>query len=255
LTLDLHFIKVMKGDTSTGSGIYIVSGIITLAVIVGIFWWASANSNSTASGAATASTDSAATSSASNALSALNSSTTAPVAASVTVTAASTTVVQNFMHKITIQTNMGTIVFETYDADAPNTVNNFITLASKGFYNGLIFHRVIEGFMIQGGDPTGTGMGGPGYKFADELNPATPSYEAGYVPGTVAMANSGPNTNGSQFFIMQGNNPLPHLYSIFGKVISGMNVVNAIAAVPVDQNDKPLTPVTMEKVTVETVKG
>jgi cyclophilin family peptidyl-prolyl cis-trans isomerase len=159
------------------------------------------------------------------------------------------------MHKITIQTNMGTIIFETYDADAPNTVNNFITLANKGFYNGLIFHRVIEGFMIQGGDPTGTGRGGPGYAFADELNPATPSYEAGYVPGTVAMANSGPNTNGSQFFIMQANNPLPHLYTIFGKVISGQDVVDAIAAVPVDSNDKPLTPVTMEKVTVENING
>jgi cyclophilin family peptidyl-prolyl cis-trans isomerase len=150
---------------------------------------------------------------------------------------------------------MGTIVFETYDADAPNTVNNFITLANKGFYNGLIFHRVIEGFMIQGGDPTGIGTGGPGYQFADELNPSTPSYQAGYVAGTVAMANSGPNTNGSQFFIMQADNPLPHLYTIFGKVISGQDVVNAIAAVPVNTNDKPLTPVTMEKVTVEEVKG
>ena len=156
------------------------------------------------------------------------------------------------MHKITIQTNKGTIVFETYDADSPNTVKNFITLADKGFYNGLIFHRVIEGFMIQGGDPTGTGRGGPGYQFADELNPATPSYEAGYVPGTVAMANSGPDTNGSQFFIMQANTPLPHAYTIFGKVISGQDVVDAIAAVPVDANDKPLTPVTMEKVTVGT---
>jgi cyclophilin family peptidyl-prolyl cis-trans isomerase len=147
---------------------------------------------------------------------------------------------------------MGTIVFETYDADAPNTVNNFITLANKGFYNGLIFHRVIQGFMIQGGDPTGTGTGGPGYTFADELNPATQSYQTGYVAGTVAMANAGPNTNGSQFFIMQQDTPLPHNYTIFGHVVSGLNVVNAIAAVPVDANDKPLTPVVMEKVTVAT---
>ena len=154
------------------------------------------------------------------------------------------------MHTITIETNKGTIVIETYDADAPKTVANFISLANKGFYNGLIFHRVIEGFMIQGGDPTGTGMGGPGYKFADELNPNTPSYQAGYVPGTVAMANSGPDTNGSQFFIMQGNTQLPHAYTIFGKVISGMDVVNAIAAVQVNSSDKPLTDVIMTKVTV-----
>ncbi|MDE2172499.1 MAG: peptidylprolyl isomerase [Patescibacteria group bacterium] len=155
------------------------------------------------------------------------------------------------MHTVTIQTNKGTIVFETYDADAPNTVQNFLTLANKGFYNGLIFHRVIQGFMIQGGDPTGTGTGGPGYSFNDELNPATPSYQAGYVRGTVAMANAGPNTNGSQFFIMQKDTPaLPHDYTIFGKVISGMDVVDAIAATPVDANDKPLSNVTMTSVTV-----
>jgi cyclophilin family peptidyl-prolyl cis-trans isomerase len=161
----------------------------------------------------------------------------------------------NNQHMITIVTTKGTIVFDTYDADAPNTVKNFITLANKGFYNGLIFHRVIEGFMIQGGDPTGTGTGGPGYTFADELDSSTPSYQLGYVPGTVAMANSGPNTNGSQFFIMQGNVPLPHSYTIFGHVVSGMDVVNAIAVVPTNGNppagsNKPLTPVVMEKVTV-----
>ena len=236
----------MKSDPSVGPSIYIISGVIVVAIIGGIFWWASSSSNGTAS---TTPTDAAASSS--DATGALSASLGTTTAASATSTAAA----QNLMHKITIQTNMGTIVFETYDADAPNTVNNFLTLANKGFYNGLIFHRVIQGFMIQGGDPTGTGRGGPGYAFADELNPATPSYQAGYVPGTVAMANSGPNTNGSQFFIMQANNPLPHLYTIFGKVISGMDVVNAIAAVPVDANDKPLTPVTMEKVTVENVNG
>jgi cyclophilin family peptidyl-prolyl cis-trans isomerase len=166
--------------------------------------------------------------------------------------------VKNFMHTITIDTNKGAIVFETYDADAPKTVANFVSLADKGFYNGLIFHRVIEGFMIQGGDPTGIGTGGPGYQFADELNPATDSYKAGYVRGTVAMANSGPDTNGSQFFIMQQaiNPPLQHNYSIFGKVISGMDVVDAIAAVPVDSptHNKPLTNVVMTKVTVGEVK-
>jgi cyclophilin family peptidyl-prolyl cis-trans isomerase len=158
--------------------------------------------------------------------------------------------VKNFMNKITIETSKGTIVFETYDADAPNTVKNFITLANKGFYNGLIFHRVINGFMIQGGDPTGTGMSGPGYQFADELNSSTPSYKAGYVRGTVAMANSGPNTNGSQFFIMQKDNPLPHNYTIFGKVISGMDIVDAIATTKTGSNDKPVTDIVMKKVTV-----
>ncbi len=157
---------------------------------------------------------------------------------------------KNFMHKITIQTNKGTIVFETYDADAPNTVKNFITLAQKGFYDNLIFHRVIKDFMIQGGDPTGTGMGGPGYKFADELNPATESYKAGYVRGAVAMANSGPDTNGSQFFIMHKDTPLPHNYTIFGKVISGMDVVDAIATSPVGAQDKPAQNIVMTKVTV-----
>ncbi|MCX6718953.1 MAG: peptidylprolyl isomerase [Candidatus Taylorbacteria bacterium] len=160
------------------------------------------------------------------------------------------------MHNITIETNKGTIVFQTYDADAPKAAANFITLAKKGFYNNLIFHRVIQNFMIQGGDPTGTGMGGPGYKFADELDPNTASYKAGYVRGTVAMANSGIDTNGSQFFIMQQNNDLPHKYTIFGKVISGMDVVDKIAAVKTDspQTNKPVEEVVMTKVTVEEVK-
>jgi peptidyl-prolyl cis-trans isomerase B (cyclophilin B) len=163
--------------------------------------------------------------------------------------------IKNNEHMITIQTNKGVIVFETYDADAPNTVANFINLADKGFYNGVIFHRVIQGFMIQGGDPTGTGRGGPGYTFADELNPATQSYKTGYIRGTVAMANAGPDTNGSQFFIVQKDTPLPNSYTIFGHVISGMDVVDAIAAVPVDANDKPLSPITMEKVTVATTSS
>ena len=165
-----------------------------------------------------------------------------------------TSSMKNFAHRVTIETSKGTIVFETYDADAPNTVKNFLTLTDKGFYNGLIFHRVIEGFMIQGGDPTGTGMGGPGYKFADELNSSTPSYKAGYVRGMVAMANAGPNTNGSQFFIMQADQALPHNYTIFGKVVSGMNVVDAIAKTQTDQNDRPVTPITMTKVTEAAVQ-
>ncbi len=162
--------------------------------------------------------------------------------------------VKNLMHTITIKTAQGTIVFETYDADAPKTVQNFITLANKGFYNGTIFHRVIEGFMIQGGDPTGTGRGGPGYTFNDELNPNTESYSRGYVRGTVAMANAGPNTNGSQFFIMQADQQLPHNYTIFGKVISGMDVVDAIAKAQTGANDRPVAPVKMDSVTVAETK-
>ena len=166
----------------------------------------------------------------------------------------STTPTKNNMHRITLETTLGKIVFETDDADAPNTVNNFITLANKGFYNGLIFHRVISGFMIQGGDPTGTGRGGPGYQFADELNPATESYKKGYVRGTVALANAGPNTNGSQFFIMQEDRPLSHDYTIFGQVIEGIEVVDKIVSVPTDDNDKPFQPIAMATVTVEEVK-
>jgi len=158
--------------------------------------------------------------------------------------------VKNMQHIITIKTNLGEIKFETYDADAPKTVNNFITLANKKFYDGVIFHRVIDGFMIQGGDPNGTGTGGPGYQFEDELNPQTDSYKAGYVKGTVAMANAGPNTNGSQFFIMVADYPLPNSYTIFGKVISGQDVADTIAKVAKDSSDKPLDKVVMEKVTV-----
>ncbi len=152
---------------------------------------------------------------------------------------------------VTIETNYGNIVFETYNDDAPNTVNNFITLANKGFYDGLTFHRVINGFMIQGGDPNGNGTGGPGYQFADELNPNTESYKQGYKRGVVAMANAGPNTNGSQFFIMHTDYPLPNAYTIFGKVVSGLDVVDKIASVSVGPNDMPTTPVVMKKVTVE----
>ena len=154
-------------------------------------------------------------------------------------------------HMINIETNYGTIVFETYDADAPNTVKNFITLAEKGFYNNLTFHRVIKGFMIQGGDPKGDGTGGPGYQFADELNPATDSYKIGYKKGVVAMANAGPNTNGSQFFIMTADYPLTNNYTIFGKVVSGQDVVDEIANVKTGANDKPISPVMMKTVTAK----
>lgn len=157
----------------------------------------------------------------------------------------------NNMHEITITTNLGDIVFQTYDADAPKTVDNFISLASKGFYKDVIFHRVIEGFMIQGGDPTGTGSGGPGYAFEDELTPNTESAKRGYLRGTVAMANAGPNTNGSQFFIVHKDYPLQHSYTIFGHVVRGLDVVDKIATTETDADDRPVTPVTIQKVTVK----
>ncbi len=158
---------------------------------------------------------------------------------------------QNMKNLIIIKTNFGEIQIETYNADAPKTVANFIALANKGFYDNLIFHRVIKGFMIQGGDPSGNGTGGPGYQFEDELNSQTESYKAGYVKGVVAMANAGPNTNGSQFFIMLENYALPNNYTIFGKVVKGQGIVDKMGDVKTGPNDKPLSPVIMEKVTVE----
>jgi len=161
----------------------------------------------------------------------------------------------NSMHLIKIETNVGEIQFQTYDADAPKTVENFISLADKGFYDGLIFHRVVKNFVIQGGDPNGTGTGGPGYKFEDELNPNTESYKEGYKKGVVAMANSGLNTNGSQFFIMLQDYPLPHSYTIFGKVAVGQDVVDYIGKLETDSNDKPLQTVIMRKVSVEEISN
>ena len=157
---------------------------------------------------------------------------------------------KNGMHRVTIETKFGAITFETFDADAPKTVSNFITLAERGFYNGLTFHRVVPGFMIQGGDPKGDGTGGPGYSFADELNPNAESYRAGYKKGVVAMANAGPNTNGSQFFIMLADTPLPHAYTIFGRVVSGQDAVDALGRVKTGPGDRPLESVVMTSVAV-----
>lgn len=153
----------------------------------------------------------------------------------------------------TLETSKGTIQFELYTQDAPKTTENFQLLASRGYYNGVTFHRVIKGFMIQGGDPTGTGAGGSsawGGDFADEINASSPLYRTGYQPGVVAMANRGPNTNSSQFFIMHVSYPLPPKYTIFGRVISGLEVVNAIATTPTDRSDRPLTPVVINSATV-----
>lgn len=156
----------------------------------------------------------------------------------------------------TITTRLGVIRCKLDYENAPLTVASFVGLATgkqhntakpdgTPFYDGTIFHRVISGFMIQGGDPTGTGSGGPGYKFPDELDPNTPAAKAGYLGGTMAMANSGPNTNGSQFFIMHKDYGLPLSYSIFGKVVSGQETVDAIATVPRGANDKPNEAVSM----------
>jgi len=148
-------------------------------------------------------------------------------------------------YEATLHTSEGDITIEFYAADAPQTVNNWLFLAGEGFYDGVIFHRTIPGFMIQGGDPTGTGSGGPGYQFRDEFHSKT-SYER----GTVAMANAGPNTNGSQFFIMHDDYGLPNAYSIFGKVTEGMDVVDAIAAKPAGAQDRPQDPVSINSVTI-----
>ena len=153
-----------------------------------------------------------------------------------------------------LQTNQGTIKFELLESDAPKTTENFITLAERGYYDGMIFHRVINGFMIQGGDPTGTGRGGEsawGGRFNDEIDSKSALYQGAYRKGTVAMANAGPNTNGSQFFIMHSDYPLPPSYTKFGQVTEKQNVVDTIATCDKDRNDKPLSEVKMEKVTIE----
>lgn len=148
----------------------------------------------------------------------------------------------------TLMTPQGAITVELFASATPITVNNFVFLAKEKFYDGGVFHRTIPGFMIQGGDPTGTGMGGPGYKFNDE--PFTGEYKR----GTVAMANSGPNTNGSQFFIMHQDTALPKSYVIFGQVIAGLEVVDAIATaptVPGGEGSKPQNPVRIESVSID----
>jgi len=153
-----------------------------------------------------------------------------------------------------VNTTLGTFKIQLFANESPKTVNNFVFLSLQGFYNGVIFHRIIQNFMIQTGDPTGTGMGGPGYKFADELPP-----KHSYAPGIVAMANSGPNTNGSQFFICTGSdaeglNSQPN-YTQFGMVVDGMDVVQKIAAVPVGpgnpgENSRPVDPPVIKTITI-----
>ena len=148
--------------------------------------------------------------------------------------------------KAKFTTNKGVFEAKLFHKEAPNTVANFVELARKGFYNGLIFHRVIPNFMIQGGDPKGNGTGGPGYTFADEFHPSLKHSKAGFL----SMANSGPDTNGSQFFVTVAATPhLDNRHSIFGEVVSGMDVVNAIVNVPT-VSDKPKSDVKIEKLEI-----
>ena len=149
--------------------------------------------------------------------------------------------------KIKFTTNKGVFVAEMFEDKAPLTTKNFIELVEKGFYDGIIFHRVIDGFMIQGGDPTGTGRGGPGYKIKDEFGEGLKHDDEGIL----SMANAGPNTGGSQFFITLAPTPwLNGHHAIFGKVVEGMDVVRLIGVVPTDFRDRPREAVTMEKVEV-----
>jgi len=159
-----------------------------------------------------------------------------------------------------IYTKVGVIEIELFEEDAPKTVKNFVELSKKKYYNGVIFHRIAKGFVIQGGDPTGTGSGGQsiyGKEFEDELNPKTKSYQIGYKRGVVAMANRGPNTNTSQFFILLSDAPgLPKKYTIFGKVAKGMNVVDEIAKreiIPVlsSTDGRPKDPIAMDSIVVQ----
>ena len=149
-----------------------------------------------------------------------------------------------------IKTSMGDMSIEFFTEDAPMTVNNFINLSRDGYYDNVIFHRVISGFMIQGGDPSGTGHGEmgkyPGYKFEDELN-----NQRSYDKGILAMANAGPDTNGSQFFIMHVNYPLPYQYTIFGFVTDGLEVIDKIASVETGDGDKPVNDLVIETVEVK----
>ena len=149
--------------------------------------------------------------------------------------------------KIQFTTNKGVFVAQMFEEKAPKTTQNFIDLTEKGFYDGLIFHRIIDGFMIQGGDPTGTGRGGPGYMIKDEFGPGLAHDDEGIL----SMANAGPNTGGSQFFITLAPTPwLNGHHAIFGKIVKGMDVVREIGSVATNFQDRPLDPVVMEKVEV-----
>ena len=154
------------------------------------------------------------------------------------------TIDESKQYTATIETSAGSMTAELFSSEAPRTVNNFVFLARDGFYDGVIFHRVIPGFMIQGGDPTGTGRGGPGYRFDDER------VSRPYKRGTLAMANAGPNTNGSQFFVMHADYGLPPNYTIFGRLTGGEDVLDKVASGRTGAQDRPVDPVTIQTISI-----
>ena len=155
------------------------------------------------------------------------------------------------LYTATIETNRGNIVIQLDAAAAPATVNNFVCLSRAGYYDVTVFHRIIQGFMVQGGDPTGTGTGGPGYQFNDEL----PQGETPYTRGTIAMANAGPNTNGSQFFVVHQDQPaeFPKSYSVFGQVTGGIEILDVLTTVPVADNGRGEASVPLATVGIKTI--
>ena len=180
------------------------------------------------------------------------------IAVSFTIACGSSPKSSGGLHGV-ITTDKGDIEIEFLASDSPKAVENFRLLAERGYYNGLTFHRIVKGFMLQGGDPKGNGRGGEsawGGTFADEINPSSPLYRGGYRRGMVAMANRGPNTNGSQFFIMHQDYPLDPNYVIFARVTKGMTVVDELAETPTVMGgdgapSQPTTPVVMRKVTIK----
>ncbi len=159
----------------------------------------------------------------------------------------------NKTYVATFETSRGTIVADLFPKEAPKTINNFVFLAKEGFYDGTKFHRVIKDFMVQGGDPTGTGRGGPGYKFDDETRGNPHKHQR----GSLSMANAGPNTNGSQFFLISGQQGvrLPPQYALFGQIVSGLDVLETMQNVPVGAQDRPKDPVTITSVSITEHEG
>jgi cyclophilin family peptidyl-prolyl cis-trans isomerase len=214
---------------------FIIAGVIVLAAVAGAIAW---RSNTTGD-------DTMASTAKSSELENTNTNNKMESVATITNT-------------VTMKTSLGEMTIGLYGKDAPKTVENFMKLSGERFYDGVKFHRVIQGFMNQTGDPQSKddskmnewGRGGPGYRFNDEINPSSPIYKKGYKLGVVAMANAGPNTNGSQFFIMAADYPLPPSYTIFGVVTEGEDVIGKINNVKTNGADRPLSPVVIESITV-----
>jgi cyclophilin family peptidyl-prolyl cis-trans isomerase len=161
---------------------------------------------------------------------------------------------QNKSFTAVLNTNKGSMTFELFTSESPMTVSNFISLSNAGFYDNVIFHRIIQGFMVQGGDPDGSGRGGPGYKFADELTNTQPPLSRRYLRGTLAMANSGPNTNGSQFFIVHADASLPSNYTIFGQLTESLDILDVIASTPVTVGESGEASSPTEKIIIQSIK-